>query len=98
MGRCSTGDPSSAGEDEEHPSSTPPARSSGDIQAMYQTFQQRQLADADIAEVTKLIASDGAGSDEFGLSVAVDGDIMVVGSQGNDGSKGKKTTALRLLS
>ena len=37
------------------------------------------------AETAKLIASDGAASDEFGISVAVDDDTVVVGASGDDG-------------
>ena len=40
------------------------------------------------AQVAKLTASDGAGHDRFGWSVAVDGDTAVVGAHGNDGLKG----------
>jgi len=37
---------------------------------------------------TKLTASDGAGGDYFGWSVAVSGDTVVVGAYGDDGYKG----------
>ena len=37
------------------------------------------------AETAKLTASDGAASDEFGISVAVDDDTIVVGASGDDG-------------
>ena len=36
-------------------------------------------------ETAKLTASDGTASDEFGISVAVDGDTVVVGASGDDG-------------
>jgi hypothetical protein len=36
----------------------------------------------------KLTASDGAAYDEFGRSVAVDGDTIVVGANGDDGTRG----------
>ena len=39
---------------------------------------------ADSNETTKLIASDTAADDEFGFSVAVDGDTIVVGAHQND--------------
>ena len=39
-------------------------------------------------QVAKLTASDGAANDEFGYSVAVDGNTAVVGAYGNDGLKG----------
>ena len=35
------------------------------------------------SQQAKLTASDGAGGDEFGISVAVDGDTVVVGARGN---------------
>ena len=45
----------------------------------------------DLTETAKLTASDGAGGvegDEFGNSVAVDGDIVVVGADWDDSTKG----------
>ena len=39
-------------------------------------------------QVAKLTASDGAADDEFGYSVAVDGDTAVVGAHGDNGDKG----------
>ena len=45
-------------------------------------YQLWQLA------VGKLSVSDGAANDEIGFSVAVDGDTVVVGAPGDDGSKG----------
>ncbi len=45
----------------------------------------------DLTETAKLTASDGAGGvegDEFGNSVAVDGDTVVVGAYAHDGTKG----------
>ena len=39
---------------------------------------------ADATETAKLTASDGAANDEFGYSVAVDGDTIVVGAHQND--------------
>ena len=38
--------------------------------------------------LAKLTASDAAANDEFGISVAVDGDTIVVGAHQNDSSKG----------
>ncbi|MHC4272933.1 MAG: FG-GAP repeat protein, partial [Planctomycetota bacterium] len=35
-------------------------------------------------EVAKILASDGADSDDFGMSVAVSGDVVVVGANRND--------------
>ena len=39
---------------------------------------------ADMTQKAKLTASDGAANDEFGISVAVDGDTIVVGAHQND--------------
>ena len=39
-------------------------------------------------EKTKLLASDGAGGDEFGISVAVHYDTIVVGAHWDDNSGG----------
>ncbi len=39
-------------------------------------------------EVVKLIASDGAADDEFGRSVGIFGDIIIVGAQGNNNYSG----------
>ena len=43
---------------------------------------------ADRTEDAKLTASDGADDDTFGWSVAIDGDTVVVGANGNDGDRG----------
>ena len=40
------------------------------------------------AKVSKLTASDGAASDDFGYSVSVDGDTAVMGAYGDDNDKG----------
>ena len=40
------------------------------------------------ALTAKLTASDGAAVDEFGISVTIDGDTIVVGASGDDSSKG----------
>ena len=40
------------------------------------------------AELAKLTASDGAASDDFGFSVALDGSTAVVGASGDNGSAG----------
>ncbi len=42
----------------------------------------------DMTQTAKLIASDAAAGDEFGISVAVDGDTVVVGADGDDSSRG----------
>ena len=39
-------------------------------------------------EIAKLIASEGAEGDEFGYSMAMDGDTLVVGSHGDDDDRG----------
>ncbi len=39
-------------------------------------------------EVAKLLASDGAASDEFGDDVGASGDVVVVGARGDDGNSG----------
>ena len=46
-----------------------------------------------VAELAKLAASDGAAEDEFGRSVAVDGDTMVVGAYLHDGSSANSGSA-----
>ena len=46
------------------------------------------------AETAKLIASDGAASDEFGISVAVDGDTVVVGAHKHDVTPSRGGTAV----
>ena len=43
---------------------------------------------ADMTQTVKLIASDGAANDEFGYSVAVDGDTIVVGAHGDENKTG----------
>ncbi|WP_417915249.1 FG-GAP repeat protein [Candidatus Electronema sp. JM] len=42
----------------------------------------------DIATAQKLLASDGAASDQFGVSVSVDGDTAVIGANWSDTAKG----------
>ena len=45
--------------------------------------------DTDVwTQMAKLTASDGAAGDEFGISVAVDGDTLVIGARGTDSDKG----------
>ena len=39
-------------------------------------------------EAQKLLASDGAGGDEFGFNVGIDGDTAVVGAVADDGNRG----------
>ena len=42
----------------------------------------------DMTETAKLIASDGAANSQFGCSVAISGDIIVIGARGSDGYMG----------
>ena len=44
-------------------------------------------------EVKKLVASDGARSDEFGVGVGIDGDTIIVGASGNEGNLKRGTGA-----
>ncbi len=49
----------------------------------------RNQGGADLwGEVTKLTASDGAANDNFGASVSISGDTIVVGARGDDSSQG----------
>ena len=43
---------------------------------------------ATYVEVAKLTAADGAAGDKFGISVAIDGDTVVVGANGDDSGRG----------
>ena len=45
------------------------------------------------SRIAKLKASDGATDDEFGISVAVDGDMVVVGSHWDDDNSSKSGSA-----
>ena len=47
------------------------------------------------AEVQKLLASDGAANDNFGMSVRIDGDTVVVGSVGDDDYRGAAYVFIR---
>lgn len=47
-------------------------------------FERMAGGDDNWGEVTKLVASDGQEDDEFGYSVAVSGDVIVVGAYGED--------------
>ena len=46
-------------------------------------------------EVAKLTAADAAASDEFGRSVAIDGDTVVVGADQDDLSAARPTSSAR---
>jgi len=48
-------------------------------------FERNQGGPDKWGQVTKLVASDGAGGDEFGHSVSVSGDVAVVGALEDDG-------------
>ena len=50
---------------------------------------------AEVVELQKLLASDGAASDSFGTAVAMDGHILVVGST-QHGGKGTYNTLFLL--
>ncbi len=50
---------------------------------------------ASASESAKLTASDGAGNDWFGISVSVEGDIVVVGAWGDDDSGGRSARSAR---
>ena len=64
---------------------TKPAGGWGSWDALPQTADDEEDKDGLTA---KLTASDGAAFDEFGSSVAVDGDTIVVGAYGDGGTKG----------
>ncbi|MEP7272785.1 MAG: HYR domain-containing protein, partial [Acidobacteriota bacterium] len=50
---------------------------------------ERNKGGADLwGEVRKLTASDGAAGDQFGISVGISGDTVVLGADGDDSSKG----------
>jgi len=51
-------------------------------------FERNQGGSDNWGQVQKLIASDGAEDDWFGVSVAISGDTIIVGAQGNDSNKG----------
>ena len=54
-------------------------RDNGDIGAAY-VYEKPMLGWTNMTETAKLTASDGAGSDKLGLSVAIDGDEIVAGA------------------
>ena len=54
----------------------------------YVFTESPDVAWADATETAKLTASDGAADDEFGISVTIDGDTIVVGASGDDSSTG----------
>ncbi len=58
-------------------------RDNGDQGAAY-VFEQPMSGWVDMTETGKLTASDGAGSDKFGLSVAIANDDIVIGSPEDD--------------
>lgn len=51
-------------------------------------FEKPGLEWSDMTEVAKLIASDGASSDNLGYSVAVSGDVIVAGARGENSNRG----------
>ncbi len=58
---------------------------SGSFRGAAYIFDRNQGDLGNWGEVTKLMASDAENDDKFGLSVAIDGDVVVVGSSGEDG-------------
>ncbi len=50
---------------------------------------------SDLTQTAKLTASDGAASDQFGYSVAISGDTIVVGASGDDSSRGSAYVFVR---
>ena len=54
-------------------------------------FVKPALGWTDATETQKLTASDGGGDDEFGSSVAVDGDTVVIGAPGDNHVDGNST-------
>ena len=51
-------------------------------------FKKPNSGWSDATQTAKLTASDGARGDDFGFSVALDGDTVVVGADGDDGYQG----------
>ena len=51
--------------------------------------------EGDLEETSKFIDSDGAGGDNFGAAAAISGDYAIVGSPGDDSSKGSATVFFR---
>ena len=66
------------------------------IRVENKSYLRRGLTEADIAEIVKLVASDGAANDEYGYSVAMDGNILVIGAYRKDSNKGKGSDGLCL--
>ncbi len=56
-------------------------------------FARNQGGQDNWGQVKKLTASDGAGSDEFGWSVAINGDLAIVGARFEDEWAGKSGSA-----
>jgi len=61
-------------------------RNSGSVYVFQRTYSNYLSMDTTWTEQAKLTASDGAAGDEFGRSVAIDGDTIVVGAWLADGS------------
>ena len=60
-----------------------PEPSNGTLTAVARTDTHRRLS-TNFMEVAKLVAADGAAGDNFGWSVAIDGDTVVVGADLDD--------------
>jgi len=63
-----------------------------DAGAVY-IFYRNQGGQDNWGQVKKLVASDGNDEDGFGFAVAIDGDTVVVGSDGADGGSGNEGAA-----
>ncbi len=74
--------------EEDHPDPNDPTNDIGDVGAAY-VFTRPATGWADMTETARLTASDAAANDEFGTSVAVHGDTIVVGAPEEDaGARG----------
>ncbi len=57
----------------------------GDFSGSAYVFVKDPGGWVDMTETAKLTASDGAAFDQFGISVSISGDVVVVGANGGDG-------------
>ena len=69
-----------AATDAAHDSLAPPGTMRATSRALV-VARERRLT-TDYAQLAKLVAGDAAASDEFGISVAIDGDTVVIGAYG----------------
>ncbi|HUT91939.1 MAG TPA: FG-GAP repeat protein [Thermoguttaceae bacterium] len=56
----------------------------GQVQSSGAAYVFERTGDGSWLEVAKLFASDGANSDIFGIAVALEGDVAVIGARGDD--------------